>query len=600
MRKSERKIGARPLWAGVFVATSVAAATGIAASPALASPTALLQTNTAPIGGGTTITAGATSSGSFPAASAAVVAARLVTSTATCPSSYGTTGTAVTVAAVHNDDSVDVVVPNVTAGVYKFCFYGVASGSVTSATTLLTSSDNLTVSVATTKPVLSSPAGLPAGGNTVTATLPGPWITATGAPGVVFNTAACPATYTTTTGNITTTGTKNDAKTVATFTVPTTLTQGTGYNVCFYNGVTSSSALMGSSSTTYTTRPATTVSPAQGSSATATNVAISSTTAAAFLSTSTTPGVLFTRNPCPATYDTTDPATKAGTSIVKISNSKLSAKVPTSVALSGSEAVATYNVCTYAGTSGDPLVGTPTTYTIAPTLTVTGVAAGTAGGSAQGGSPVTIVGTGFPTDPNALLTAWFGTSPVTITSVSSDGHNIYGTTTAHAPGAVYPTVVTAAGSRTAVSPGRQFVFSYGITVSPNTSPSPTASSPFYLDVLGAGFDSLTWPTTWTNGQTPDAHVFMVDNTGYDETWTAAPITECINVIKISDGELICTLDLYKRSQQADGTLAHTPGSVPTGTYTISVVSSGDPTATLTPGTDISDVTSGSTFTVSNY
>jgi hypothetical protein len=599
MRKSERKISARPLWAGVFVATTVAAATGIAAPAAFASPTALLQTNTAPIGGGTTITAGATGSGSFPVASAAAVSARLVASTVTCPSAYGTTGTAVTVSAVHNDDSVDLVVPNVTAGIYKFCFYGVAAGStVGSATTLLTSSDNLTVSVATTKPVLSSPAGLPAGGNTVTATLPGPWITATGAPGAVFTTATCPTTYTTTTGNITATATKNDAKTVATLTVPTTLTLGTGYNVCFYSGVTGTSALMGSSSTTYTTRPATTVSPGQGSSATSTNVAISSTATAAFLSTSTTPGVLFTRNACPATYDTTDAANKAGTSVVKISNYKLSAKVPTSVALSGSEATAQYNVCTYAGTSGDPLVGTPTTYTIAPTLTVTGVASGTMGGSAQGGSAVTITGTGFPTDPNALLTAWFGTSPVTITSVSNDGHNIYGTTTAHAPGAVYPTVVTAAGSRTATS-GNQFTFSYGITISPNTAPSPTASSPFYLDVLGAGFDALSWPTTWATGNDTHAHVFMLDNTGYDPSWVTAPVTECINVIKISDGELICTLDLYKKTVQADGTLL-AGTAVGTGTYTIAVVANGGTGVAQTPGTTISDVTSGSTFTVANY
>lgn len=594
MRKSERNIGGRPFRVGAVVAaTAVVTAVGVAA-PAFATPAPTLSTNTAPIGGGTSITA--TGTGSFPVASAASVASRLVASTATCPGSFGSTGTAATVTAVDNDDSVTVTVPNVTAGTYKFCFYGVATGSVASGTTLLTTSDNLTVSVATTKAVLSAPAGLPAGGNTLTAALPGPWITSTAAPGALMTSSTCPTAYSTATGNIALTATKNDAKTTATFTVPTTLTLGTGYNVCFYAGTAGTSALIGSSSSTYTTRPPITISPAQGSSATLTPVSIGSTVTSAFLANSTSPGVVLTRSACPATYDTSDGV--AASSIVKISNFKLTAKVPTSIALNSGEATATYNVCVYAGTSGDALVGAPTTYTIAPTLTVTGVASTTQGGPAQGGTAVTIVGSGFPTDTAATLTASFGTSPVTISSVSGDGTKIYGTTTAHAPGSVYPTVVTAAGSKTPTSGNYPFVFSYGISISPNTSAPVTATTPFYLDVLGAGFDSLDFPSTYSVGNDAHAHVFMLDNTGYDDSWTAAPVTDCYDVIKISDGELICKLDLYK-TLATDGTLSHTTGSVAVGSYTIAVVALADGTAQVA-GTDISDVSSGSTFTVSNY
>jgi hypothetical protein len=608
MRKSQRKTGGRPFRAGAFLAaTAVVAAVGISA-PAFASPTAVLQTNTAPIGGGTSIVAGAALSGSFPAASAASVSARLVASTATCPGTYGTSGTAATVTAVSNDDSVTVTVPNVTAGTYKFCFYGVGSGSVTSGTALLTSSDTLTVSVATTKAVLSTPAGQPAGGNTVTATLPGPWITSTAAPGALMTSSACPAAYSTAAGTVALTATKNDAKTVATFTVPTTLTLGTGYNVCFYAGTASTSALIGSSSTTYTTRPALTISPAQGSSATVTPISIGSSTTANFLSTSTTPGVVLTRTACPATYDATGGI--AATNIAKISNFKLTAKVPVGVALLSGEATAVYNVCVYADATSGALVGAPTTYTIAPTLAVTGVDSTTTGGPAQGGSSVIIVGSGFPTDPTATLSAAFGGSPVTITSVSSDGTKIFGTTTAHAPGAVQATVTTAAGSKTAS--GTAFTFSYGITISPNTAPSPASTSPFYLDILGAGFDSLTPTdsTTWdfTTAVTANPHVFLLSNAGYtvpnasSAYWTSGqqPVTECVNIIKISDGELICTLDLYKITDFT--TAALVTGPVPDGVYRIAVVGKGGSTGSNTAGviTGVSTVTSGSTFTVASY
>ncbi len=662
------------------------------ATPAFAADVALTLTPaTGPVGGGNTVSASATGF----LTGVTTVGARFSTLT-TCPATFGTTSATnmLATATKVDNDTATVVVPAVGLSAYRICFYNGALG-----TSAIVGSGAYTVTAAA--PVLNNVTGPAGGGNTVTATSAGnPYLTtATATPGVTFSTGACPSTYTTTAPNIAGTAVKTSA-TVATVTVPTTLTAPNAYNICLYAGTLGTSALLGTSSATYSPdAPTATLSAVSGPNAGGNTI---TATATGFLTGVTAPGVTFSTVACPGTY-TASPANRAVTATVtdnntatfavpagvlapatynvcvyngttnassgligkssatysvslpavtlspavgptgggntitatspstfltgvaspgatfingaacaptytttgyqvatatRITTSKAAIAVPAGVTLNGGDITTPYNLCIYNGTSvgTSTLVGATAVYNVAAAVTLDpGSPVTPAGGPAQGGSLVTINGTGFPTTPGGIISASIGGAPLTnITPVSSTAFT--GVTTARAAGTANVSVTTASGTVTRPS---AFVYSNGITVAPNTA---APGSTTFLDIFGVGFAGLTFtPADPSTGA--DAHVYLVKD-AYEATDVAnagekdnPPVDECTSVIVISDVELICTLDLSGGLSPTTGATNATP--VEEGTYTVTVVNTGavDPAAgTLTQ----SIVSSGSTFTVAPY
>ncbi|MEV4709259.1 IPT/TIG domain-containing protein [Actinoplanes sp. NPDC049316] len=581
MRKST---STRSRLARAGIATGVIAAAVLATgAPAYAADTAVvLSPTTGPTGGGNTVTF--TGTGVFTGST--VYSGRLIPGAGTCAVAPGTanTTTNVTVAVTKVDnDNGSFVVPNLAVGSWRLCLFNVATTSTTG-TLIGHSSNTYTVSLAS--PTLNPSAGP---GGTATS------ITATGSPtgntfigsastvGAVFSLTSCPTTYTAT-GNVVATATKTSTS-VATISAPATLVAPNTYNVCLYNGTAATSALIGTS--TYSALPTVTLSPAVGPDAGGNTITVSSTTA--FLAGVASPTAVFSRDNCTPYYPQTG-SPIASTTVNRITDNKVAILVPVGVALNVGETTAPYNTCIYTGTTAsDALVAVPSTYTIAPALTVTSVSP--AQGPAQGGSLVTITGAGFPTAADAVVSAAVGGSPLTRVKVLN-GTTLTGYTTAHAPGSANVSVTTAAGTKTAS--GTPYTYTYGITVSPNTAPAGTTP---YVDILGAGFSSLTFGTT---PQDADTHVFLVDDrydpAGGSGTWTNPPVTECTGVIVISDTEIICQLDLANTLTAAGGSSTSDPAE---GTYTLELVTDATPGATLA-ATATSIISSGSTFTVAPY
>src|SRR4051794_3537765 len=369
MRKSDPQTGSRrvAIRAGIAAVATAAAVVAGTATAAFAADTAVaLSPVTAPVGGGTTVTASAT--GAYTGLT--VFSARIVASSGTCPTTFGVTSTTnIAVAAVPGTtpaNDVDVTVPALNLGAYKVCIYGVATGSVLSTTALAAhSSANLTIVAAT--PTLGAPGGPAAGGNQLTVTATGPYLTSATTLAAVLTTAStCPANYSAASPGIAAAATKSSAS-VATVTVPA-LTLGSRYKVCVYGGTTSTSALLGGTTATYAALPVVTLGPAVGPSG-GTNTITGSAGTTSTLFTGFTPRVTVTSDPCPGTYATS--STNFSATVTKISNNKIAILIPTGVTVASGDTTTPYNVCVYGGTTGsDTLIATPATYTVAPVLTV--------------------------------------------------------------------------------------------------------------------------------------------------------------------------------------------------------------------------------------
>jgi hypothetical protein len=506
--------------------------------------------------------------------------------TAACPATYTTANPNVVATATKSSATVAAVTSP--AGLsslssYRICVY---NGTTNGTSALL---GGTAASYAPLPPTvaLSAVTGPNGGGNSMTATFTG-LLTSVTTPGVNFSTAACPTTYSTSPANLAPAATKTSAD-VATFTVPTGVLAPSVYNVCIYNGVTNGvSNLIGSGGVaTYSvTLPSIVLSPPVGP--TAGGNTITATSSTGYLAGYASPGVTFSMAACPATYTTTG-SNFASLTVTKISNFKVAALVPVTVILDGAETLTDYNTCIYTGTGGSAtLVSSAGAYAVAPVLTVGSILP--TGGPAQGGSSVEITGGGFPY-PAAPgdVTVSLGGSPLTNVVVNS-ATSITGITTAHAAGVTPVSVTTAAGT---ISLAAAFTFSNGITVTPNTSAQSTTT---YLDVLGVGFSALTFggATNSTN-----AHVYLVDG-AYDATATTpgskdnGQVDECTGVLRISDVEVICTLDTTLGINAAG---SPTVVPVPVGTYTVTVVSNG---AIAAVGATQSIISSGSTYTVAPY
>jgi IPT/TIG domain len=287
-----------------------------------------------------------------------------------------------------------------------------------------------------------------------------------------------------------------------------------------------------------------------------------------------------------------------------LSATKLAVTVPSGVALPSGSTALSWNLCVYNGnTTGSTsttanIVIVNAAYSIAASPTLTAISP--AGGPALGGGTVTVTGTNFVTG----MTASVGGTALTAITVASGGTSFTATVPPRAAGAANLSVTTPGGTKnkTAGNAYVPYTYSNGIVVSPSTAPTATAATD--LDIMGVGFSSLDFSTT--TGTTPDndkAHVYIVqgsyDSTDASSAKTVTETGECVNVLVISDTELICTLNTADSFNQSGDP------AVDDGTYTITVVSNGeidivsgganeDLTATQ------SVVSSGSTFTVAAY
>jgi hypothetical protein len=613
MRKSQSTTGFRPLRAGIAVAATAAAVVAGTSTPAFAADVAVTVTPAqVPSAGGTVLTV----SGTNVFNGITAPGARFVAGTAACGTAYTTTpvvGTASGTVTKTGTDAGTVVVPSgLTPGSYKLCLFAdTSSGAIAGH-----SSTNITVvpSVSINAP------GPSAGNNVVPFTSTGTFTTATTGVGVTFTPTATPATavcadrYTTTaTGTTIVTGAAarsgTDANNTVNITMPSTLTQGTQYVVCLYNGtVAGTSALLARATNTYSVLPQATLNPKNGASGTTYTITLSTPTP---LITASAPAVTFTTTACPTTYATGSSAQPfASGTVTKISNSKLAVVVPATVTATVPTA---FNACLYADNTSGALLAAAPTLTVAPgagftTVVISSNGQTVTGGPAQGGSVLTFTGlSGLPTPTEvangATLSASFGKSPLTdVTPISANSFS--GTTTAHAAGADKLTVTTAAGSAT--TPATVYSFSYGITVTPNTAASGTPK----LDILGSGFlnANISTPATASIAPTSTAGlgVFLVTNAWYPATTTILKtglISQCTNIVIISDTELLCDLLLTNSIDPANSTqaygLAATPAAVPIGVYNIVVVNDVTDTS-LTADVDYSRISSGSTFTVAPY
>jgi hypothetical protein len=305
-------------------------------------------------------------------------------------------------------------------------------------------------------------------------------------------------------------------------------------------------------------------------------------------------------------------------SVRKLTPSKLVVTIPSSsandstntngLALGTNQTVAKYNVCVYDGTNtSTSLLIASATYTIAakPTITaVTGVSP--VSGPALGGTTVTVAGTGFTTG----LTATLGGLPMTNVVVKSDGTSFTATTPAHVAAANQYVVVTATGgtvssqdpnSNLDTSDAIGFTFSNGITVTPNTAPT---GADVDVDVYGVGFSSMDWSATdGSQANAAKAHVYLLtakyDPTANGSSKTTPQKAECINVLLISDTELICTMNLAGGLSDAADPPA-IAGDVPEGIYVVAVTNNGAVGAQAANGYMASALTSGAVFTVAAY
>lgn len=341
----------------------------------------------------------------------------------------------------------------------------------------------------------------------------------------------------------------------------------------------------------------------------------------------TTPVVQFqfsgsgTAAACRTTYQT--PAAVAATAgvnnagyvdapaVQRVNTAKIAFSVPTGLTLQTGQTSAKFNVCAYdsTNTTTSTLLATAA-YTIATRPTITGITP--ASSPALGGQTITINGTGFATTTTGNTVTVGGTS-LTGLKVNASGTSITGTTAARGSGTGLAVIVTTpGGSVSSLDPDNNglpedadpltladnpipFSYSNGATITPNTAPTDTSVA---LSINGVGFRGLTFTTT--TGGTPsddNSHVLLVDG-AYTPT-TNHGVEECLNVLVISDTELVCTLRLNDDvGVTAAGGAANTTDAGE-GTYTVTVVTNGDP-AVNADVANPSIVNSGATFTVAPY
>jgi hypothetical protein len=235
----------------------------------------------------------------------------------------------------------------------------------------------------------------------------------------------------------------------------------------------------------------------------------------------------------------------------------------------GSAALNTkYNVCVYSSpnTSGVLLAQTTSAtgqFTIGARANVFSV--WPPSGSAQGGTTITVTGSGFPTTQPAppaapALTATLGGLPLTVTLMSPTQFSAV--TPAHAPGTLPVALVVTTGGGTTIF-AKAFTYSNGITVSPATAPS-TRTGGTAVYIQGAGFSALSFAMPGTVDD-KNAHVYLVrgiyDPSSAGSTKRNGELVECASAMIISDTELLCTMYLQVSLTASGATAPPTARSV---------------------------------------
>ncbi|WP_433366457.1 hypothetical protein ACQPZX_37770 [Actinoplanes sp. CA-142083] len=530
-----------------------------------------------------------------------------------------------------DDNTASVVTPAVptTGGPWLLCAYNSTDVGTAAAT-----------NAAVVFGKMSAITGSSVGGETLQLTAPADTFSGTSY-AAEFNVAAagCPATYATASGTnvVASTATKASGSTsVINVPVPRAgaIAASTAYSICIYNGTASNSTLVAKGDTLYsayvttstanvTALPAATLNPASGTTGGTNAITLSVPTGTLDLVTNPSPAVIFTRGVCASTYPTVSTLQEPyAATTTPISSAKVAVTVPTRVLANGTDATTPWNACLYKSASSGALAALPATYTVAPVLTVTGATLGTTSGPSQGGTKIlfTTLGAGslagIPTgtDVGDMMSATLGGTALTSIRVVSPT-SFTAVTPAHAPGVVDLVVTTAAGSDTKTS---AFTYTNGITVVPNTA---TAGSTPVLDVTGAGFKTIpaaNWGSNipasggTTLATTAKARVVLTDNGWNQQDFTGAglapfgaslaPKAQCMNVLVISDSELICTMDLaHLLVTDATALNAPTPGNaVPEGVYNVTLINPNVSNKLVSTAGNYSVVSSGSTFTVSAF
>jgi hypothetical protein len=573
MRKSKLSARSRALRAGITVG-AVAAALLVAPQAAFAvistSPSGII----AP-GDAVTITdsnTGSNTPGSgtpFSASNASKV--ELVTGVTTCPAKYSATSSTVIAVASNTSSTTQVTFTWPTTATaasngqvkrWLACVYEGATASTSNLQGVATGYP-FYVGVA---PTASPTTGVSGGGNTVTVTggTGGAIFNGVTAPSAIFTTSECPSTYGTPAANTAVAGTKT-SDSVAGFTVPSTVLNSsvgpTGYNVCLYNGATSSSALI-----SWAPYNVSLLTLSQSTGSFVGGNGLNVTSPVDFLAGVDNPGVVFKNGTCPTTYtETGDAATKpvSTANVRKLSNGRLAMTVPNFFANSTAfldastghpSGTGTWRLCLYNGQdigSSTPLYSTSYSITTVPSATrVTPNA-----GPALGGRKITVTGVALPTAANSNLTATLGGTPLTdIEVINSTAFTA--TTPMHAPANNVALVLsTPAGSSTL---SNAYSYTSSLIATPNTAPNTRA-----VDVIvnGVGFQSPAW-----NSGRGGAHIYLVKGryapSDAGGSKPANPgVAECSNVLPLSDTELVCTLALNRRLNVNGTTSSTTPRTV---------------------------------------
>ena len=223
-------------------------------------PAVTLNTATGPSAGGNTITASALT-GIF----ADVVTLGVNFATGVCPATYTASPANRATTATSTSAAATFTVPTgvvVGSSPYRVCLY---DGTDDAVSPLVGGTATASYTVALPVITLSATTGKTGGTNTITGQASVNFLTGVSAPGVAFVVGTCPTTYTVAT-NLTATGQRIALNRFA-VTVPTGVTAPAEYKVCVYDGAVFTSSALLASAPSYTAATATSlasVSPAGG------------------------------------------------------------------------------------------------------------------------------------------------------------------------------------------------------------------------------------------------------------------------------------------------------------------------------------------------
>nr|WP_221381229.1 IPT/TIG domain-containing protein [Actinoplanes polyasparticus] len=547
MRKSKSRSTARMATAAGLTTGAVTAALLVAPTAAFAATTVtppvvapggvatITDTDSSPFTAGTGATAsrvqllttGTTCVTPMPAASASVLAADITTA----PNVAESTTTTVT----FRLPATATAGTNGQAKRYLACVYNPTGG---------TAREGLAAGYPVwvgTPPTLTTTIGPSGGGNTVGVTTSTPIFTGVTTVGAQFTTANdCPTTYATPTANLAGTVTRvGDASVnVAVPAGVASATTGTlRFLMCLYNGTATTSALI--SAARYTVSHVLLsqyTGPWQGLNA------LNITGATPLFAGIDTVGVAFQQTACETTYEETGgatlkPVTQAN--VRRISDERVALTIP-ALHSSAPTAATEWLSCLYNGAvdESSPLIAS-VAYTATTVHTATGITP--SAGPALGGSRIVVSGTALPLTPGEITATLGGTPLTNITPISATAFSAI--TPAHAPANNVALVVsTSSGQHTLAN---AYSYTAALKVTPNTAPN---TRPVSVIVRGVGFQSAAFPTD--GDLVAGAHFYLVEGTysGADSGGDRAnaPVTDCANVLVLSDTEGICTLNLHRR------------------------------------------------------